>query len=101
MRNEDTSLEEQPAFWMDTEAWMADTRHLDLEQRGAYFKLLCLSCANGLVPLKIDDAKVAKELRVSLGKWRRKIRPSMEPFFYITKHGWVPSSGHVRLGEEQ
>jgi len=62
-----------------TDAYLADTGHLSLEENGAYLKLLFVMWrAGGTLP--DDDTKVARYLSITIGKWK-KIKPTISEFF--------------------
>jgi len=66
------------------DAYLADTMHLSLEEHGAYLKLLIITWRNNGQPIPDEDARLARMLGVSVGHWRKKLRPVLEPFFDLT-----------------
>jgi uncharacterized protein YdaU (DUF1376 family) len=58
-----------PWFKCFPEDWLVDTRKLTLEQRGAYFDVLCLLYARD-GKLYDDDVELAHKLRVHWRTWR-------------------------------
>lgn len=76
-----------PAMPLFGDAYMADTRHLSLEEHGAYLSLLmiawrCKGCA-----LPNDDARIARMLGVTAKKWSR-LKPVVMAFWTLTDAGW-------------
>lgn len=67
-------------FWDD---YLRDTEdELTLEQHGAYLLLLgWMWRRGGAIP--DDDALIARKLRVSTVRWRRHLRPALEPLLTI------------------
>lgn len=63
-----------------TDAYLADTTHLTLEEHGAYCKLLITMWRNGGW-LPSADEKVARFLGVSIKKWQ-KLKPVLQDFFH-------------------
>lgn len=71
-----------------TDAYLADTHHLNAECQGAYLLLLlhCWRC-NG-APLPDDDRQLARIARVGLSRWRKVVRPQLEGFFQRENNIW-------------
>jgi uncharacterized protein YdaU (DUF1376 family) len=72
-----------PILPLCTDAYLADTTHLTNEEHGCYLLLLMFSWRNNR-PLPDDDLKIARMLHITPGRWRTKIRPSLEPFFDLS-----------------
>jgi uncharacterized protein YdaU (DUF1376 family) len=62
--------------------YLTGTRHLTIEQHGAYFLLILEYWTKGELPN--DDEQLARILGISLGKWI-KMRPTIQAFFH---DGW-------------
>lgn len=71
---------EYPYLPFDTDAWIAATRHLTVEQRGAYFELLLFAWRSSTNDLPNDPKQLAQMLGISGHKWRS-IAPKVLPFF--------------------
>lgn len=68
-RDEGRSLSQAPSMPLYPDAFIADTQHLSLEERGAYMHILMVTWRANGKPL-IDDAKrMALVLGVSIAKW--------------------------------
>ena len=74
--------------------YLMDTRHLTLEEHGAYLMLLMQYWTQGHSLLD-DDKRFAALLGVSLKKWKS-LRGSLEEFFLITDGVWE----HKRVEKE-
>lgn len=61
--------------------YLADTMHLTLEQHGAYLKMLMVLWRQSCRPIPDDDDHVARILGVTASRWRKAIRPAIEPLF--------------------
>jgi uncharacterized protein YdaU (DUF1376 family) len=59
-----------PAIPLFTDAYLADTMHLSLEEHGAYLKLLMFTWRSQECALPDDDKRLAVMLGVPLKKWR-------------------------------
>jgi uncharacterized protein YdaU (DUF1376 family) len=69
------------------DAYMADTRHLSLEEHGAYLSLLMIAWRSPDCALPDDDARLARMLGVTPKKWA-KLKPSIMGFWELGEHGW-------------
>lgn len=78
-----------------TDAYMADTTHLETEHHGAYLLLLMKAWRMGTADLPDDDMFLRNTLSYTPKKWRA-IRPIIEPFFTIENGRWK----HKRLSAE-
>jgi uncharacterized protein YdaU (DUF1376 family) len=81
------SLPYMPFFIGD---YLKDTRHLTLEQHGAYLLLIFEYWSKGGLP--DDDAQLARIVGISPAKWR-KLRPVIQALF---QDGWK----HAHIDEE-
>lgn len=68
--------------------YLADTRHLTLEQHGAYLLLLMITWRNNAKPLPDDDDLICRYLSTSKDRWAKKIRPALEPLFDLSQCSW-------------
>src|SRR5262245_46223928 len=64
-----------------TDALLGDTMHLSAEEFGAYMLLLFTMWRNNGRPLDDDDLALARICRVSVRRWREKLRPRLIGFF--------------------
>jgi len=69
------------------DAFLADTAMLTLEEKGAYFVLLCYMWING-AELPDDDHKLSRILGTTPSKWK-KLRRNLEGFFTKTEAGFL------------
>ena len=69
------------------DAYMADTRHLTLEEHGAYLMLLLIAWRSPDCSLPDDDARLARMLGITPKKWA-KLKPSVMAFWKLTAAGW-------------
>ena len=67
--------------------YIADTRHLTPEQKGAYTDLLNYAWLNK-AQLVDNDAELARMCGFTLRRWMDKIRPAMERFWTIENGIW-------------
>lgn len=79
------SIPSMPLFCGD---YLADTKHLTLEQHGAYMLLLMITWRNNGRALPDDDDLLARYLAVTKDRWLKKIRPALEPLFDLTGGTW-------------
>lgn len=80
-------MAEFPMLPLWTDAFIADTTHLDAKETGAYLMLLIVMWRTKDCALPDDDKLLHRYARLSLKEWRR-IRPIMEPFFVIEGGCW-------------
>ncbi|WP_371398543.1 DUF1376 domain-containing protein [Algimonas porphyrae] len=78
-----------------TDAYLADTTHLELEHHGAYFLLLMKAWRMGSADLPDDDMFLRNTLSITQKKWKA-LRPHLEPFFTVENGRWK----HKRLTAE-
>jgi uncharacterized protein YdaU (DUF1376 family) len=69
------------------DAYMADTRHLTLEEHGAYHLLLLIAWRSPGCALPNDDKRLAQMLGVSVKKWAV-LKPVVMAFWSLTENGW-------------
>lgn len=69
------------------DAYMADTRHLTLEEHGAYHLLLLIAWRSPNCELPADDKRIAQMLGITPKKWAS-IRPTVMAFWTKTETGW-------------
>ena len=69
------------------DAYMADTRHLTLEEHGAYLMLLLIAWRSPDCSLPDDDARLGRMLGITPKKWA-KLKPSVMSFWKLTETGW-------------
>lgn len=77
-----------PTLPFHTDAYLADTEHLSLEEHGAYLKLLMVAWRSPGCSLPDDDKRIAIILGVSIRRWRDVLRPVIEPFWTIEGGFW-------------
>jgi len=77
-----------PSLPLFTDAFIADTGHLSLEQRGAYVMLLMLAWRSPGCRIPNDDAKIARMLSISPAKWAR-LRPEVMAFWHLADDHWT------------
>jgi uncharacterized protein YdaU (DUF1376 family) len=69
------------------DAYMADTRHLTLEEHGAYHLLMLIAWRSPNCALPDDDKRLAQMLGITGKKWAS-LRPSVMAFWTLTENGW-------------
>jgi uncharacterized protein YdaU (DUF1376 family) len=69
------------------DAYMADTRHLSLEEHGAYHLLLLIAWRSPDCALPDDDKRLAQMLGVTAKKWAA-LKPVVMAFWSKTENGW-------------
>jgi len=67
-----------------TDALIADTTHLSAEEFGAYCLILFATWRNNGKALRDDDLLLSRVCRVSLNKFKAKIKPMLSGFFNIS-----------------
>jgi uncharacterized protein YdaU (DUF1376 family) len=85
-----------PAIPLFGDAYLADTRHLSLEEHGAYLQLLMIAWRLPNCALPDDDARIARILGITAGRWS-KLKPAVLGFWTSTDKGWVQG----RLSKER
>ena len=76
-----------PAIPLFGDAYLADTRHLSLEQHGAYLQLMMIAWRSPDCALPNDDAKLARMLGVTPKKWTA-LKPEVMAFWELEKGTW-------------
>lgn len=79
-------MAEFPALPLWTDAFLADTTHLDTRGVGAYLLLLFAAWRAPDCDLPDDDKLLARMARLSLREWRQ-IGPSIRAFFAVNEQG--------------
>lgn len=69
------------------DAYMADTRHLTLEEHGAYHLLLLIAWRSPSCSLPDDDKRLSQMLGITPKKWAA-IKPTVMAFWSHNEHGW-------------
>jgi uncharacterized protein YdaU (DUF1376 family) len=69
------------------DAYMADTRHLTLEEHGAYHLLLLIAWRSPNCALPDDDKRLAQMLGITGKKWAA-LKPIIIAFWTRTENGW-------------
>lgn len=70
------------------DAYLADTRHLSLEEHGAYLQLLMIAWRTADCALPDDDKRIAQMLSVSTAKWR-KLKLEVMKFWTLDAGRWT------------
>jgi len=91
-RDSTCPTDESPRLASFTDAYLADTMHLSLEESGAYLKLLMVTWRNNGEPLPDDDKRMARILGVTVKKWTTKLRPVLVGFFDLSEGVWRQKS---------
>jgi uncharacterized protein YdaU (DUF1376 family) len=71
-----------------TDALLGDTLHLSVDEFGAYCLILFATWRNNGVALPDDDGKMARICRVTIRRWREKLRPALAGFFDVSNQTW-------------
>ncbi len=74
-------------LWVD--AFVRDTLDLTVEEIGAFNLLIWAMWSREACDLPDDDAKLATICRVSKTIFKRKLRPTLEPFFIVRDGVWT------------
>ncbi len=77
-----------PALPLFGDAYMADTRHLSLEEHGAYLSLLLIAWRTAGCCLPANDKRLAQMLGISAARWG-KLKPTVMAFWTIENGSWV------------
>lgn len=64
------------------------------EETGAFIMLLAAAWDRG-IGIEDDDKAIARMVRVTVPKWRNKIRPTLAPFFDLSLGRWTPINRHL------
>lgn len=70
------------------DAYIADTRHLSLEEHGAYWLLLLIAWRSDDCGLPDDDKRLAQMLGISAAKWAR-LKPTVMAFWTLADGRWT------------
>jgi uncharacterized protein YdaU (DUF1376 family) len=70
------------------DAYIADTRHLSLEEHGAYYLLLLIAWRSEDCSLPDDDKRLAQMLGISPAKWA-KLKPTIMAFWALERGRWT------------
>lgn len=73
-------------MWVD--AFVRKTLELSADEIGAYNLLLWAMWGRETCDLPDEDKKLARIVRSSTTTWRRRIRPTLEPFFEVERGVW-------------
>ncbi|MBS8227115.1 YdaU family protein [Vannielia litorea] len=73
-------------MWVD--AFVRKTLELSADEIGAYFLLLSAMWGREECSLPDDDRKLARIARATPQTWKRRIRPTIEPFFEVAEGNW-------------
>lgn len=80
-------MKKAPAMPLFGDAYLADTRHLSLEEHGAYLQLLLIAWRSPDCTLPNDDKRLAMMLGISAKRWAS-IRPQVMAFWSLSDAGW-------------
>lgn len=73
-------------FAIDT--FFADVSGLTVDEVGAFILLMGVVWRTGCKPLADNDDLLARFCRVTVNRWRTRIRPMIERLFLVTEEGW-------------
>ncbi len=76
-----------PAIPFFGDAYLADTRHLSLEEHGAYLQLLMIAWRSDGCRLPNDDDRIARMLGITGARWR-KLKPTVMAFWQLQQGHW-------------
>lgn len=77
-----------PAIPLFGDAYIADTRHLSLEEHGAYLQLLMIAWRTDDCSLPDDDKRLAQMLGITVSRWG-KIKPTVMAFWEREGDRWT------------
>lgn len=80
-------MAEFPSLPLFTDAFLADTGHLNAAETGAYLLLLMMAWRSRDCRLPDDDAKLARWARVDGRTWAR-LKPKVMEFWTLSDGGW-------------
>lgn len=80
-------MKSAPAMPLFGDAYLADTRHLSLEEHGAYLQLLIVAWRSDNCALPNDDKRLAMMLGVTAKKWAA-LKPTVMSFWTLGDNGW-------------
>jgi uncharacterized protein YdaU (DUF1376 family) len=81
-------MKKAPALPLFGDAYLADTRHLSLEEHGAYLQLLLIAWRSPDCALPDDDVRLSRMLGITAKRWA-KLKPSIMAFWTLTDAGWT------------
>lgn len=76
-----------PSLPLFTDAYIADTTHLTMEEHGAYLRLLMFAWRSKGCRLPNDDVKLARMLGISTARWL-KLKPTVMDFWTLVGGFW-------------
>jgi uncharacterized protein YdaU (DUF1376 family) len=76
-----------PSIPLFGDAYLADTRHLSLEEHGAYLQLIMIAWRIEGCCLPDDDARLARMLGCTAAKWK-KLKPAVMAFWSLENGSW-------------
>lgn len=79
-----------PSMPLFGDAYLADTRHLSLEEHGAYLQLMMIAWRSSDCALPDDDTRLARMLGITAGRWA-KLKGTVMAFWTLTDKGWTHS----------
>lgn len=77
-------MADYPALHLWTDAYLADTLDLSLEEHGAYLKLMMIAWRSPECGVPDDDRRIATMLGVTHSRWVKVLRPKMERFWTVS-----------------
>lgn len=77
-----------PSLPLFTDAYIADTAHLTMEEHGAYLRLLMFAWRTKGCKLANDDVFLARTLGISAAKWL-KLKPNVMAFWTLSGGSWT------------
>lgn len=86
-----------PVLPIFTDAFLADTGHLNAQETGAYFLLIMIAWRSPDCRLPDDDAKLARWARLDMRTWRRLKNAIMGEFWTLNDGFWTQK----RLSKER
>lgn len=81
-------MKSAPAIPLFGDAYIADTRHLSLEEHGAYLQLMMIAWRAEDCSLPNDDARIARMIGVTAKKWG-KLKPTIMAFWALENGRWT------------
>jgi uncharacterized protein YdaU (DUF1376 family) len=80
-------MRKAPAIPLFGDAYLADTRHLSLEEHGAYLQLLMIAWRMPNCAIPDDDKRLAMMLSITPKKWAT-LKPQVMAFWNHSEAGW-------------
>ncbi|MFC3051630.1 YdaU family protein [Kordiimonas pumila] len=81
-------MAEFPALPLFTDAYLADTRHLTVEEHGAYLILLMCAWRTRGCKLRDNDSQLCRLVGVTPRRWQR-LKPVLVDFFQVENGFWT------------